>query len=46
MKQIKLGKEFTLENINKIQKDKTPKIIEFLMGCLKDHFVFYNLNET
>ena len=27
MKQIKLGKEFTLENLKKIEKAKSPQII-------------------
>ncbi|EGR28852.1 protein kinase domain protein [Ichthyophthirius multifiliis] len=38
--------EIIYENIIAVQKKKTPNDNTFIITCLKNHFVFYNLNEA
>ena len=33
------------ENIKKIPREKNKNDIIFIINCLKNHFVFYNLSE-
>lgn len=40
------GGEKVTENVNIITKKKTPNDNTFIITCLKNHFVFYNLNES
>lgn len=40
------GGETIHEQINTINKKKTPNDNTFIITCLKNHFVFYNLNEA
>lgn len=38
--------EAIYENTKPIPKKKTPNDNTFIITCLKNHFVFYNLNEA
>ena len=38
--------EIIYENIIAVSKKKTPNDNTFIITCLKNHFVFYNLNEA
>lgn len=40
------GGEQVHEQITIINKKKTPNENTFIITCLKNHFVFYNLNEA
>ena len=41
------SKEFTIEeNFKEIFKKKTYNDIKFIIQCLKNHFVFYNLKDN
>ncbi len=49
MNKIRFVDDFTeetlYENIVKAQKKKTKQDLDFIITCLKNNFVFYNLSE-
>ena len=34
------------ENVKKMEKKKSPSDLNFILNCLRNHFVFYNLSES
>ncbi len=34
------------ENVNIINKKKSKQDVQFIIGCLKKHFVFFNLSNN
>jgi cGMP-dependent protein kinase len=40
------GGEIIYENVRKIDKKKSLADTSFILTCLKNHFVFYNLSEA
>lgn len=43
---INEGGEIIYENVRKIDKKKSLNDTTFILTCLKNHFVFYNLSEA
>jgi len=41
----KIDPDSLYENINKISREKTQSDVTFIVNCLRNHFVFYNLSE-
>ena len=40
------GGEIIYENVRRIDRKKSLNDTTFILTCLKNHFVFYNLNEA
>lgn len=40
------GNEGVFENIRIVDKKKSANDIQFILTCLKNHFIFYNLSEA